>query len=106
MEKQTMGKFIAALRKAKGMTQWELAEKLGVTNKSVSKWECDEGYPDLSLIPVIAEIFGVTSDEILKGCRIKKGANITSDSAKGEKQVKRLIQKTLTSFKNFSILAG
>ena len=64
MEKKTIGQFIAALRKANGMTQKELAEQLSVSDKSVSRWERDESAPDLSLIPVIAEIFGVTSDEI------------------------------------------
>ncbi len=69
MEKKTIGQFIAALRKANGMTQKELAEKLNVSDKAVSRWERDENAPDLSLIPVIAEIFGVTSDEILRGER-------------------------------------
>ena len=59
MEKKTIGSFIAALRKANGMTQKELAEKLNVSDKSVSRWERDDGAPDLSVIPVIAEIFGV-----------------------------------------------
>lgn len=69
METRTIGKFIATLRKASGMTQKELAEKLNVSDKSVSRWERDEGAPDLSLIPVIAEVFGVTCDELLRGER-------------------------------------
>lgn len=63
MEKKTIGKFISALRRANGMTQKELAEKLFVSDKTVSRWECDECTPDLTLIPVIAEIFGITSDD-------------------------------------------
>ena len=59
MEKKTIGKFIAALRKANGMTQKELGEKLFVSDKTVSRWECDECTPELSLIPSIAEIFGI-----------------------------------------------
>ena len=66
MEKKTIGVFIAALRKANGLTQRELAEKLNVSDKAVSRWERDEALPDLSLIPVLAEIFNVTCDEILK----------------------------------------
>lgn len=54
-------------RKAHGMTQKELAERLNVSDKTVSRWERDDGAPDLSLIPVIAEIFGVTCDELLRG---------------------------------------
>ena len=69
MEKKTIGGFIAALRKANGMTQKDLAEKLNVSDKSVSRWERDDGAPDLSLIPVIAEVFGVTCDELLRGER-------------------------------------
>ena len=67
MEKKTIGKFISALRKANGMTQKELGEKLFVSDKTVSRWECDECTPELSLIPSIAEIFGVTTDELLRG---------------------------------------
>lgn len=69
MEKKTMGGFMAALRKAHGMTQKELAERLNVSDKTVSRWERDDGAPELSLIPVIAEIFGVTCDELLRGQR-------------------------------------
>ena len=69
MEKKTIGKFIAALRRASGMTQRELAEKLFVSDKTVSRWECDECTPELSLIPTIAEIFGITTDELLRGER-------------------------------------
>lgn len=69
MEKKTIGKFIAALRKANGMTQKELGEKLFVSDKTVSRWECDECTPELSLIPSIAEIFGITTDELLRGER-------------------------------------
>ena len=53
MDKKTIGGFIAVLRKANGMTQKDLAEKLNVSDKSVSRWERDDGAPDLSLIPVI-----------------------------------------------------
>ena len=69
MEQKTIGSFIAVLRKANGLTQRELAEKLNVSDKAVSRWERDECAPDLTLIPVLAEIFGVTSDELLRGER-------------------------------------
>lgn len=110
MEKQTIGKFIAALRKVNGMTQSELAERLSVTNKSVSKWERDECYPDLTLIPLIAEIFNVTSDEILKGARITNTAaadpdTVKSESPKTEKQISRLIQKAILNFRQLSFIA-
>lgn len=69
MEKRTIGSFIAALRRACGMTQKELGEKLYVSDKTISRWERDECTPDLSLIPAIAEIFGVTVDELIRGGR-------------------------------------
>lgn len=67
MEKKTIGKFISALRKANGMTQKDLGEKLFVSDKTISRWERDESTPELSLIPSIAEIFGITTDELLRG---------------------------------------
>ena len=70
MERKTIGSFIAVLRKAQGMTQRQLAEKLNVSDKTVSRWERDEGCPDLSLIPVLAEIFSVSCDELLRGERL------------------------------------
>ena len=66
MNNQTFGATIAALRKAQGMTQLELAEKMGVTDKAVSKWERDLSFPDVSSLPKLAEIFGVTVDELMQ----------------------------------------
>ena len=64
-----MGSFIAALRRAKGLTQRELAELLNVSDKAVSRWERGDAAPDLSVIPALAELFGVTADELLRGER-------------------------------------
>ena len=92
MEKKTIGAFIAALRKANGLTQRELAEKLNVSDKAVSRWERDEALPDLSLIPVLAEIFNVTCDELLKGQRIDPEAQIPEKAAvQKEKQIRNLL---------------
>ena len=60
MEEKTFGNMVAALRKAKGWTQLELAEKMGITDKAVSKWERDLSYPDISSLPRLAEILGVS----------------------------------------------
>ncbi len=67
--KVTLGAFIASLRKEKGLTQRELSEMLCVSDKTVSHWERDETSPDISLLPIIADIFGITVDELLKGGR-------------------------------------
>ncbi len=100
MEKKTIGAFISALRKANGMTQQELADRLGVSNKAVSRWERDENAPDLSLIPAIAEIFGVSCDELLKGERIFHDAEEpTKPEPKVDKQLKALVNRSISSFR-------
>lgn len=66
MKKQTFGSMIAEFRKEKAMTQVELAEKMGVTDKAVSKWERDLSFPDVNTIPKLAEIFNVTVDELMQ----------------------------------------
>ena len=66
MRQQTFGTMIAALRKEQGMTQLELAEKMGVTDKAVSKWERDLSFPDVNSLPKLAEIFHVSVDELMQ----------------------------------------
>ena len=63
----TIGSRIARLRKEKGLTQEGLAEKLGISSQAVSKWENDSSCPDISLLPALADILGVTIDELLTG---------------------------------------
>ena len=67
MKKQTFGMMIAGLRKERGMTQLELAEKMGVTDKAVSKWEQDLSFPVVSSLPRLAEIFEISVDELMQG---------------------------------------
>lgn len=110
MEKKTIGAFIAALRRANGMTQRDLAERLNVSDKTVSRWERDDGTPDLSLIPVIAELFDVTCDELLRGERkpAEERSAPTEDtpiSAKGEKAVKHLLAESLRRFRAQSLIS-
>ena len=99
MEKKSMGSFLTALRKTSGLTQKQLAEKLNVSDKAVSRWERDECAPDLSLIPVLAEIYGVTSDEILRGQRTDpEKLYHGGDRAKAQKQRNRILKSTKTKF--------
>lgn len=63
----TLGKRIAILRRAKELKQDELAEKLGVSPQAVSKWENDQTCPDISLLPLLSKILGVSVDELLSG---------------------------------------
>ena len=69
MDAKKTGELIAALRKEKGWSQTELAERLGVTNKAVSRWETGRGYPDVELLPLLAKELGVTISELLDGER-------------------------------------
>lgn len=64
---ETLGARIAMARKEKGMKQDELAEMLGVSPQAVSKWENDQTCPDISLLPQLSKILGVTIDELLNG---------------------------------------
>ena len=67
MMKKTLGTLIAELRKEKGMTQAQLAEQMGVTDKAVSKWERDLSCPDISSIPKLAQVLEVSVDQLMKG---------------------------------------
>lgn len=67
MNSKKTGSFIAALRKEKGYTQTALAEILNVSNRTVSKWENGDGYPDITILPEIARVFNVSVDELLNG---------------------------------------
>ena len=69
MTNKSIGNFLSELRKEKGLTQKEIADYLNVSDKTVSHWECDKYSPDISVIPILAEFFGVTCDEILRGER-------------------------------------
>lgn len=108
MEKKTIGKFIAVLRKANGMTQKDLGDRLFVSDKTVSRWERDECAPELSLIPAIAEIFGITTDELLRGEKNNPEATVAEDtkpSAKAEKQFKAMLFGRKRKFDNLTLIS-
>ena len=64
---ETIGNRIAKYRKAKPMTQEELASQLGVSSQAVSKWETDTSCPDIGIIPQLCKVLGITTDELLTG---------------------------------------
>lgn len=70
MEQEQIGKFILQLRKEKNMTQKDLAEKLGVTDRAISKWENGRGLPELSLIKPLCDELGISVNELLSGEKI------------------------------------
>ena len=70
MDMISIGKFIAALRKEKGLTQEQLGEKLGVTNKTVSRWETGTYLPPAEMLLAMSGLFSVSINEILSGRRL------------------------------------
>ena len=85
MGKTAIGEFIAALRKAQGLTQQQVADRLGVSNKTVSSWETGASCPDIAMLPAIAELYGVTCDEILRGEHISADETAQVKEAEREK---------------------
>ena len=106
MNQIQIGNFLKELRREKGITQEELAEKLGVSGRTISRWETGSNMPDISLLVEIAEFFDVSIPEIIKGERksenmqeeIKEVAKTMSDYASAEKE------KLLKSIRYMSIL--
>ena len=96
MKKQTLGMMISTLRKEKGMTQLELAEQMGVTDKAVSKWERDLSFPDINSIPKLAEIFEVSVDELMQ-------VNTETKENIGKNKVTEIVD---TALKGISIAMG
>ncbi len=70
MNQEAIGKFIAACRKEKNLTQMQLAEKLNITNRAVSKWETGKSCPDASNMLELCDILGITVNDLLSGERI------------------------------------
>ncbi len=70
INKEKFGEFIARLRKEKGLTQQELADRLFLSNKAVSKWERGQSLPDIDLLTPLSDILGVSVAELLKGERL------------------------------------
>lgn len=85
----TLGKRIAALRRDKGLKQEELARQLGVTPQAVSKWENDQTCPDITLLPDLARILGVSVDELLSGKALEPAVKVLP--AEQRKDIKDMV---------------
>lgn len=133
MEKKTLGSFLSALRRAQGLTQQEVADRLAVSNKAVSRWERDEAMPDILLLPAIADLFGVTVDELLRGERMREAppresapiadtaddpnepqaepstdggyTHETPPDPRALRGLRALMNRAITQFRNFGILS-
>ncbi|MBQ3497704.1 MAG: helix-turn-helix transcriptional regulator [Clostridia bacterium] len=85
MDKQSVGNFIAEQRKEKHMTQKQLAEKLNVTDKAVSKWETGKCYPDVETLERLSELFDITVNDVLSG-------KVLDENNKADEADKNVIQ--------------
>ena len=88
-----MADRIQYLRKTKGISQEELADKVGVSRQAVSKWESEQSTPDLEKIIILSEFFGVTTDYILKGIEPTKDKD-----EKGKEIISRILYISSTAF--------
>ncbi|WP_418567006.1 helix-turn-helix domain-containing protein [Peptacetobacter sp.] len=80
--------MISSLRKDRGMTQLDLAKKMGVTDKAVSKWERDLSFPDINSIPKLAEIFDVSVDELMQ---VKSDVNVGEEEVVKESKFEEVM---------------
>ncbi len=100
MNTYEFGKFLAQLRKEKGLTQIQLAERLNVTDKAVSRWETGKNYPDIEMFEKISNIFDISISELLEGRRIEK-ENLFTVS---ENHIVKQIKKNKKSKKQYSVI--
>ena len=93
MNNEKIGKFILELRKQKGMTQKELAEKVGVSDKTISKWECGNSIPDITYLEVLCNSLNISVNELLSGERLTS----ESYSEKAEENIMALMKENKIS---------
>lgn len=95
MDPVKTGKFIAALRREEGLTQEMLGNKLGVTNKTISRWENGNYMPDIEMFQALSELFGVSINELLSGCRLSEN----DFRAEADKNIINMAKATAFSLK-------
>lgn len=111
MNQIKIGEFISSLRKEKNLTQAALAERLGITDRAVSKWERGKGLPDASLMLDLCEILGITVNELLCGERIsmenknEKNEQLLLEMAKEAEQKNKTLWTTMWVILALSMIA-
>ena len=98
MANKSIGEVISTLRKEKGMTQKELADKLNITDKDVSKWERDISFPDTATIPKLAEILEVSVEELMNA------KTIPMSKHKGAEQIVNIILKAIPTAMGVAVI--
>lgn len=101
MDQIKTGKFIAQMRKEQGLTQSQLADKLFISNKTISKWETGKGLPEVSLMLPLCEILGINVNELLTGEKI----SIAEYKEKAEENMMNLVQEAQESRKKIILSA-
>ncbi len=101
MNQEKIGRFIAETRKAKKLTQKQLAEKLCISDKTVSKWECGKGLPEVSLMLPLCSQLDITVNDLLSGERISE----TDYKKKAEENMMNLVQEAQESKKKIILSA-
>jgi transcriptional regulator with XRE-family HTH domain len=91
MDSKRIGTFIAQLRKEQGYTQTVLAEKLNISNRTISKWENGDGMPDITILPDLAKALGVTVDELLNAEK-KEIADFKVTEIESKEKINNLFQ--------------
>ena len=102
MNQLIIGKFITQKRKEKNLTQEQLAEKLGVSNKTVSKWETGKCMPDYSVVQLLCKELDITVAELMDG----EDADEKSVRAYDEEQIMDLLRRTQELEKHKKLLSG
>ena len=107
MDAKKTGELVAQLRREQNMNQSQLAERLGVTNKAISRWETGRGYPDIETLPKLSEVLNISIPELLNGERIQPTA--TQQQPKSDRSLEAVCQiageQTRRQKKKFTLLA-
>ncbi len=96
MDQVKIGKFLSEIRKQRGMTQKELAEKVGISDKTISKWECGNSMPDISYLESLCNSLDITVNELLSGENLSE----QSYSKKAEENIMALMKENETQKKS------
>ena len=111
MDQLKIGKFIAECRKQKNLTQMHLADKLGITDKAISKWERGIAMPDSSIMLALCDILGISVNELLSGEKItmdnntQKNEQLLLDMAKEMEKKNKIIWSSMWAIMLVSITA-
>ncbi|MBQ8720143.1 MAG: helix-turn-helix transcriptional regulator [Clostridia bacterium] len=110
MDQIKIGRFIAECRKRQNLTQMQLAERLNITDRAVSKWECGKAMPDTSIMLELCDILGISVNELLYGEKISmenntKNEQILLDMAKELERKNKIVWRSMWAILTVSMIA-